>query len=54
MERPPRKTWTSEEDAKLRDLWEQGHRAQKLADAFGRNERAVAERVALLGIRHPD
>ena len=45
--RPP---WAIEEEAKLRQLWNQGLRDQKLADAMGRSAGAVSARVRLLGL----
>jgi len=45
------KKWTPEEDAKIRDLYPKGFRAQELADMLGRAKNAISQRAFKLGIK---
>jgi hypothetical protein len=51
MKRPFHKTWTLDEEAKLRELWKGGVRGEALGIALGRSARAADVRAALLGLK---
>jgi hypothetical protein len=51
MKRPFHKTWTPEEEAKLRELWKGGMRGEALGHALGRSPNAADARAALLGLK---
>ena len=51
MTRTPNRTWTADDEALLRRLWDDGVRGDALANALGRSVPAAHNRALLLGLR---